>query len=43
VLLDEDDDLYWVNSDETVHRQPARGFSQRLMDMIFMVFPKDQY
>ena len=43
VLLDEDGRLYWVNSDETVTRQPARGGSQRVMDAIFGIFPKEQF
>ena len=43
VLLDEDGDPYWVNSDETVHRQPARSFSQRIMDLVFKMFPEEQY
>jgi len=43
VLLDEKGRLYWVNSDETVHKQPARGGMQRVMDKIFMMFPKGQY
>jgi len=43
VLLDDDGDPYWVNSDTTVTEQPARDGSQRVMDAIFMMFPKDQY
>jgi putative cardiolipin synthase len=43
VLLDEDGDPYWVNSDETVHKQPARNGSQRVMEKIFKVVPKEQY
>ena len=43
VLLDEDGDPYWVNSDETVHKQPARDGSQRVMDKIFKVVPKEQF
>jgi len=43
VFLDEDGDPYWVNSDETVYKQPARGTSQRIMDKIFKVVPKEQY
>jgi putative cardiolipin synthase len=43
VLLDEDGDPYWVNSDETVHKQPARDGTQRIMDKIFKVIPKEQY
>lgn len=42
VLLDEDGRLYWVNSDETVHIQPARSFMQRVMDVIFEIIPKEQ-
>jgi putative cardiolipin synthase len=43
VLLDEDGKPYWVNSDETVYRQPARDGTQRIMDKIFKIFPKEQY
>ena len=43
VFLDEDGDPYWVNSDRTVDKQPARGGTQRVMDKIFMMFPKEQY
>lgn len=41
--VDQDGDPYWVNSDETVRRQPARNGSQRIMNQIFRMFPKDQY
>ena len=43
VLLDEDGDPYWVNSDETVDSQPARDTGQRIMDVIFKAFPKEYY
>jgi putative cardiolipin synthase len=43
VFLDEEGDPYWVNSDETVDRQPARSGSQRIMNEIFKLFPKEQY
>jgi putative cardiolipin synthase len=43
VFLDEDGKPFWVNSEETVHKQPARGASQRIMDKIFKVVPKEQY
>lgn len=43
VLLDEDGDPYWINSDETVNRQPARNFWQRVMDLFFRMFPKELY
>jgi len=43
VLLDEKGKPYWVNSDETVYEQPARNTSQRIMDKIFKVVPKEQY
>lgn len=42
VFLDENEKLYWVNSDETVTSQPARGGSQRIMNVIFKVIPKEQ-
>jgi putative cardiolipin synthase len=43
VLLDDKGKPYWVNSDETTDRQPARGGSQRVMDAIFKIFPKEQF
>lgn len=43
VLQDEDGDIYWVNRDERVNRQPARSGGQRVMDLIFKVVPKEQY
>jgi putative cardiolipin synthase len=43
VLLDEKGKPYWVNSDETVYKQPARDTGQRIMDKIFKVVPKEQY
>jgi len=43
VLLDENGEVYWVNSDERVDEQPARDGMQRAMDAIFKIFPKEQY
>ncbi len=42
VLLDDKGNPYWVNSDETVYEQPARDGTQRIMDVIFKVVPKEQ-
>ena len=42
VLLDEQGDLVWTNSDETVTRQPARNGWQRVMDWFFRILPKSQ-
>ena len=43
VFLDEKGKPYWVNSDKRTNKQPNRGFSQRVMDKIFKVVPKEQY
>jgi putative cardiolipin synthase len=43
VMLDEDGDPYWVNSERTVDRQPSRGPTQRVMNTIFRVVPKGQF
>jgi len=43
VLLDENGEVYWVNSDERLDEQPARDGMQRVMDTIFKMFPKEQY
>lgn len=42
VTLDDEGNLAWTNSDETVHRQPARNFWQRVMDAVFKILPKSQ-
>lgn len=43
VKLDENGDLIWVNSDETVSRQPARNTWQRFMNGVFKILPKSQF
>lgn len=43
VFLGENGKPYWVNSDRRVDKQPARSGSQRVMDKIFKVIPKEQY
>ena len=43
VKLDEKGKPYWVNSDETVAKQPARDGMQRVMNEIFKIGPADQY
>jgi putative cardiolipin synthase len=35
--------LRWVNDEESVSRQPARSWWQRVEDVIFMTFPKEYY
>ena len=35
--------LQWQNSDETVTKQPTRGFMQHVMNAIFKVVPKEQF
>ena len=42
-MLDEKGKPYWVNSDETLTRQPARGTGQRVMEVLLGIFPKEQY
>jgi putative cardiolipin synthase len=43
VKLNEQGKLFWVNSEETVTRQPARNAWQRFMDGFFKIFPKSQF
>ena len=43
VLLNDEGKPYWVNSDETLDKQPARDGNQRVMNVIFKMFPKEQY
>ena len=40
--LDEDGKVLWTNSEETVNKQPSRGFMQNVMNTIFKVVPKEQ-
>ena len=43
VLLNDEGEPYWINSDETLDEQPARDGTQRVMNVIFKMFPKEQY
>ena len=43
VKMDEKGGLSWVNSEETLTRQPARDGMQRVMNVLMKVGPKDQY
>lgn len=43
VEVEADGSVIWINDRETVTRQPARNFSQRVEDIVFMLFPKDLY
>jgi putative cardiolipin synthase len=43
VSIAEDGRLQWQNSDETVTRQPTRGFMQHVMNVIFKVIPREQF
>jgi len=43
VELDAEGDLRWVDDKETVTRQPARNWWQRVQDVFFMMFPKELY
>ena len=43
VRLEADGKLQWVNDTETVTRQPARNFWQRVQDVIFRIFPEEYY
>jgi len=42
VTLDEDGELLWTNSDETVDKQPSRGFMNRVMNTILRIVPVEQ-
>ena len=39
VKMDENRALYWLSSAGIVHRQPARSFSQRVVDFFFRLLP----
>jgi putative cardiolipin synthase len=43
VELDGAGGLRWTNDRETVSRQPARSWWQRVEDVVFMMFPKEYY
>jgi putative cardiolipin synthase len=43
VWLDARGRPYWVSGDEVLTVQPARDPSQRVMDVFFRMFPRDQY
>lgn len=43
VKLNQDGEVFWVNSDETVTRQPARDGMQRVMNTLLKLGPRDQY
>ncbi len=43
VTIGDNGKLQWQNSDETVTRQPTRGFMQHVMNAIFKVVPKEQF
>jgi putative cardiolipin synthase len=42
VTLDEEGELLWTNSDETVDKQPSRGFMNRVMNSILRIVPVEQ-
>jgi len=43
VEIDPEGDLLWVSGAETLTRQPARSFMQRVKDVFFVLSPKDLY
>jgi len=43
VQMDENGDVYWQSSQETLTRQPARDTTQRIMNVLMKLGPKDQY
>ena len=43
VEVDSKGNLRWVHDQDTVTRQPARSWWQRVQDVIFMTFPVDYY
>jgi putative cardiolipin synthase len=42
VTQDEEHNLQWTSFEGTVHQEPARKTSQRLMDFIYQLIPKSQ-
>jgi cardiolipin synthase C len=43
IEIDDKGGLVWINDRETVTRQPARNFWQRVEDVIFMMAPRSLY
>ena len=43
VRMDEGGELFWVNDEERVTRQPARSGSQRIMNTLMKLGPEEQY
>jgi len=43
VELDPQGELRWVAGDQVLDSQPARGWWQRVEDVVFMAFPKEIY
>jgi putative cardiolipin synthase len=43
VELDPQGELRWVAGDQVLKSQPARGWWQRVEDLVFMAFPKEIY
>jgi putative cardiolipin synthase len=43
VTLSADDKLSWSNDQETVSPQPARGFLQNVMNVVFKIVPREQF
>lgn len=43
VQMDEKGKLSWVNSEQTLYKQPARNGMQRVMNVLMKVGPQDQY
>ena len=43
VLLNEEGAPYWISGDERLDQQPARSGTQRIMNVIFKIFPEEQY
>jgi hypothetical protein len=41
--MDENGDIFWQNSEETLTKQPARDGMQRVMNVLMKLGPKDQY
>jgi cardiolipin synthase C len=43
IEIDGNGGLVWINDRETITRQPARNWWQRVEDVIFMVAPRSLY
>ena len=43
VVLGRNGKPYWISADGTLRKQPSRGMTQNIMNVLFKALPKEQY